>query len=365
MKFLATLLILLLAAAGLAAWLIYTPFGPAATSNPIYVDIAPGTGTQSIAAQLEHAGAIRSRYAFLILRTLKGRKLLAGEYRFDHPSPAAEVYARIARGDVYTIAVTIPEGYNIFDIADAVDKAGLVPHDKFLAAERADTNLVSDLSPNAPSLEGFLFPDTYRFPHHLTAEKILSTMVHRFRTVASQWDVNRSDPIGHMPGAPEWSNPLVIGSNGKIHAKPGSSQDVSKTYDLAQIVTLASLIEKEVSQDSERPMVAGVFVNRLAQHMPLATDPSIIYAVLLSNRWRGTIYASDLKFDSPYNTYIHAGLPPGPICNPGLAALKAALHPTATQDLYFVADGQGHSVFSATLQQHNQQVAAWRRATHR
>jgi UPF0755 protein len=274
MKFLATLLILLLAAAGLAAWLIYTPFGPAATSNPIYVDIAPGTGTQSIAAQLEHAGAIRARYAFLILRTLKGRKLLAGEYRFDHPSPAAEVYARIARGDVYTIAVTIPEGYNIFDIADAVDKAGLVPHDKFLAAERADTNLVSDLSPNAPSLEGFLFPDTYRFPHHVTAEKILSTMVHRFRTVASQWDVNRSDPIGHMPGAPEWSNPLVIGSNGKIHAKPGSSQDVSKTYDLAQIVTLASLIEKEVSQDSERPMVAGVFVNRLAQHMPLATDPA-------------------------------------------------------------------------------------------
>lgn len=335
MKFLATLLILLLAAAGLAAWLIYTPFGPAATSNPIYVDIAPGTGTQSIAAQLEHAGAIRSRYAFLILRTLKGRKLLAGEYRFDHPSPAAEVYARIARGDVYTIAVTIPEGYNIFDIADAVDKAGLVPHDKFLAAERADTNLVSDLSPNAPSLEGFLFPDTYRFPHYVTPEKILSNMVARFRKVAMQ--VGLFNQPADIAG-------LVLNPDQKL--------------------TLASLVEKEVSQDSERPMVAGVFVNRLAQHMPLATDPSIIYAVLLSNRWRGTIYASDLKFDSPYNTYIHAGLPPGPICNPGLAALKAALHPTATQDLYFVADGQGHSVFSATLQQHNQQVAAWRRATH-
>jgi UPF0755 protein len=332
MRFLAALLIILLLAAGLGAWLVYTPFGPAANANPIYVDIAPGMGSQSIAARLQNGGAIRSRYAFLILRALKGRKLLAGEYRFDHPAPATEVYSRIARGDVYTIAVTIPEGYNIFDIADAVDKAGLVPHDKFLAAERSDTNLISDLSPSAASLEGFLFPDTYRFPHHITPEKILSTMVGRFRKQTSQ---------------------LVTASN----LEP-------RTLNLSQIVTLASLVEKEVSQDSERPMVAGVFLNRLHQNMPLATDPSIIYAALLSNRWRGTIYASDLKFESPYNTYLHTGLPPGPVCNPGMAALKAAFAPAPTNNLYFVADGQGHSAFSATLQQHNQQVAAWRRATH-
>jgi len=332
MKFLGFVLLLAFLAAGLAAWLIYTPFGPAANSNPIYVDIAPGMGSQSIATQLQNAGAIRSRYAFLMLRAVKGRKLLAGEYRFDHPAPTTEVYGRIARGDVYTIAVTIPEGYNIFDIADAVDQAGLVPHNQFLAAERADTNLISDLSPKAASLEGFLFPDTYRFPHHITAEKILSTMIARFRKQTSQ---------------------LVTASN----LEP-------RTLSLSQIVTLASLVEKEVNHDSERPMVAGVFENRLAQKMPLATDPSIIYAALLAGRWRGTIYASDLKLDSPYNTYIHTGLPPGPICNPGLAALKAALNPVSTQNLYFVADGQGHSVFSATLQQHNQQVAAWRRATH-
>jgi UPF0755 protein len=338
MKFLAFLLLLALAAAGLAAWLIYAPFGPAANTAPIYVDIAPGTGTQSIGAQLQNAGAIRSRYAFFILRALKGRKLLAGEYRFAHPAPATEVYSRIARGDVYTIAVTIPEGYNIFDIAEAVDKAGLVQHDQFLAAERADTFLLDDfqLDPHPLSLEGFLFPDTYRFPHHVTAEKILSTMVTRFR---------RATALGLVTDDP-------------------SARSRLKPDHILQTVTLASLIEKEVSQDAERPMVAGVFENRLAQNMPLATDPSIIYADLLNNRWRGTIYASDLKFESPYNTYLHTGLPPGPICNPGMAALKAALAPAPTNNLYFVADGQGHSAFSATLQQHNQQVAAWRRATH-
>jgi UPF0755 protein len=320
LKFLAALLLALLAAAGLAAWLVRAPFGPG-NANPIYVDIAPGSGTQSMAAQLQNAGAIRSRYAFFILRALKGGVLKAGEYRFDHPAAATEVYARIVRGDVYTIALTIPEGYNIFDIADAVDKAGFVPRDQFLAAERADTALIADLAPGAPSLEGYLFPDTYRFPHHVTAEKILSTMVHRFRAVAAH---------------------------------------IGLDNDVARDVTLASLIEKEVSQDSERPMVAGVFVNRLAKNMPLATDPTIIYAALLNDRWRGTIYASDLKFDSPYNTYIHPGLPPGPICNPGLAALKAALNPAHTDYLYFVADGQGHSVFSATLQQHNQHVQVFR-----
>lgn len=332
MKFLAILLILALAAAGFAAWLVYAPFGPAAGGTLIYVDIAPGSGTQSMATQLESAGVIRSRYGFLILRALKDGKLKAGEYRFDHPAPATEVYARIVRGDVYTIAVTIPEGYNIFDIADAVDKAGLVPHDKFLAAERADTALISDLSPNAASLEGYLFPDTYRFPHHVTPEKILSTMVTRFRKVAGQVGLSRQQT--------DIAGPVL---------SP------------VQKLILASLVEKEVSQDSERPMVAGVFVNRLSRGMPLATDPTIIYAALLNNRWRGTIYASDLKFDSPYNTYLHAGLPPGPICNPGMAALKAALAPAHTDYLYFVADGQGHSVFSATLAQHNQRVQVFRR----
>ena len=331
LKYFASLLLLALVAAALAAYAVYAPFGPpagASGANTTYVDIAPGTGTMAIAAQLQHAGIIRSRFAFDLLRAVKGGKLLAGEYRFDHPAPATQVYARILRGDVYTVPLTIPEGYNIFDIAQAVQSADLGSRDAFLAAERADTFLISDLSPNAPSLEGYLFPDTYRFSRHTTPAEMLGAMVKRFRQVSAQ--------LGLTPAS--------------------SAEPVANT------VILASIVEKEVSQDSERPLVAGVFLNRLAQGMPLATDPSVIYAALLQGRYRGAIYASDLQFDSPYNTYRNAGLPPGPICNPGIAALKAAIAPAHTDFLYFVADAQGHSRFSATLKEHAQQVQSYRRA---
>ncbi|MGD0797642.1 MAG: endolytic transglycosylase MltG [Acidobacteriaceae bacterium] len=330
MKLFTTLFLILLVVAALAAYAVYAPIGPpvgTSDDNATYVDIAPGTGTQTIAAQLERAGAIRSRYAFDLLRLVKDGKLLAGEYRFNHPAPAPEVYARMVRGDVYTRSLTIPEGYNIFDIAHATEGAGFGPADTFLAAERSQTALIADLAPNAPSLEGYLFPDTYRFSRHATPGVILAAMVHRFRQVGAQ--------LGLDPTT------------------------------AAQTVTLASLVEKEVSQDAERPLVAGVFVNRLAQDIPLATDPSVIYAALLEGRYRGTIYASDLQFDSPWNTYRHAGLPPGPICNPGVAALKAALAPAQTGFLYFVADADGHSQFSSTLKEHAQQVENYRRALHR
>lgn len=338
MKFFAFPLLLALLCAAFAAYLVYAPIGPpAGTSDDaaIYVDIAPGTGTRTIAAQLQRAGVLRSRYAFLVLRALKGGKLIAGEYRFNHPAPATEVYSRIARGDVYFIPLTIPEGYNLFDIANAVAAAHLASHDDFLAAERSQTALIADLSPHAPSLEGYLFPDTYRFPRHVTSNDILTAMVHRFRQVAAQIGLNdQPASIAGLALAP------------------------------AQRVTLASLIEKEVSQDSERPLVAGVFENRLAHHMPLQTDPSVIYAALLDRDYRGTIYASDLANPSPYNTYRNPGLPPGPICNPGLAALKAAISPAQTDYLYFVADAQGHTQFSTSLQDHARQVQSYRRATH-
>ena len=304
------------------------PVGPAA-GNPasaLFVDISPGTSATAIAAQLEGAGVIRSRYAFDLLRFVRRGRLVAGEYRFDHPAPATEVYARLHRGDVYFVTLTIPEGYNIFDIAQAVASAGLGDHDGFLAAEQSQTALISDLSPNASSLEGFLFPDTYKFTRHSTPIQILTAMVHRFRKVSAQ---------------------LKLASSG------GS---------VADTVTLASLVEKEVAQPSERPLVAGVFLNRLSHGIPLATDPSVIYAALLEHRYRGTIYASDLHADSPYNTYRHTGLPPGPICNPGVAALKAAISPAHTDFLYFVADAQGHSRFSATLKEHAEQVQQYRRA---
>jgi UPF0755 protein len=322
-------LLLALAVAAIAGYTFYAPIGPPAGTpddTSAYVDIAPGTSTRAIAAKLESAKVIRSRYAFDLLREIKGGKLIAGEYRFNHPAPLSEVYARIVRGDVYTLAVTIPEGYNLFDIAQAVESAGLGPRDAFLAAARTQTALIADFSPNATSLEGYLFPDTYRFPRTATPAQILAAMVHRFRQAAAQLN---------------------------LAAGP----------DTARTVILASLIEKEVNQDDERPLVAGVFLNRLDRNMPLATDPSVIYAALLEGRYRGAIYASDLQSDSSYNTYRHTGLPPGPISNPGLAALHAALAPAHTDYLYFVADAAGHSRFSATLQQHAQQVQQYRQAT--
>jgi UPF0755 protein len=308
--------------------LLYLPYGP---HTETFVNIAPGTSAVEIGAQLQRSGIIRSRYGFDLTRAWKGGTLKAGEYRFDHPAALKDVYARIARGDVYTRAVTIPEGFNIFDIAQAVENAGLGSKEAFLAAEQEHTELIANLNPHAASLEGYLFPDTYRFSRHATPEQMLSTMVHRFRQVAAQ-----------------------------VHLEDGSS--AGDGADLAHLVTLASLVEKEVSHDTERSLVAGVFVNRLAQRIPLATDPTVIYAALLENRYRGTIYASDLKADSAYNTYLHAGLPPGPICNPGIAALRAALSPAKTDYLYFVSDDQGHSRFSASLKEHSAQVQQYRQA---
>lgn len=324
MKFLLTLFLLILLAAGAAYWFVYTPFGP---SNETFVEIAPHTGTQAMASQLQGSGIIRNRHAFELLRLVRGGTLKAGEYRFDHAAPMTEVYNRLVQGDIFTHALTIPEGYNIFDIAQAVQDAGLGQRDEFLQAERQHTELIAEWTTSAShppdSLEGYLFPDTYHFARHTSAVHILATMVRRFRQAAQQLNLQGN---------------------------------ISRT------VILASLVEKEVSQDAERPLVAGVFENRLEKSIPLATDPTVIYAAMLENRWRGTIHVSDLQSNSAYNTYRHAGLPPGPICNPGMAAFRAVLSPAQTDYLYFVSDAAGHSRFSATLKEHNQNVQAYRKA---
>jgi UPF0755 protein len=329
----------LIAAAAGAAWLIFLPAGP---ENETFVDIAPGSTSSQIAAQLEQAGVLRSRYAFTLLKLAKlgrrGSSLKAGEYRFDHAAPATEVYTRIARGDVFTLPVTIPEGSNRFDVAERMAKAGYlnVTKDNFLAATVAEAPLIADLDPQAKSLEGYLFPDTYRFPRKATPTQIIATMVRRFRTEAAQ--IGLTSEAGH--------------EGRSIH----------------DIVTLASLVERETAVNTERPLVASVLTNRLAQKMPLMTDPAIIYGLEVTGQWRGAIYQSDLsdpKHDTPYNTYRHAGLPPGPIANPGLPSLHAALRPAASNFLYFVAAGtdpQGKSRFAATLEEHNQNVASYRQA---
>ncbi len=316
------LLLLLLLLLGVGAYFLFTPTGPHLET---FVEIAPGTSSQGMGRLLESRGIIRSRYAFEAVRLLKHGTLKAGEYRFDHPANVFQVYDRLRRGDVYYRIVMVPEGYNLFDIATAVEAAQLATRDGFLLAARKDTALIADLDPKATSLEGYLYPDSYRFQRSDTPMTILRTMVKRFRQEATQ-----------------------IGLTGDMH----------------RTVTMASLVEKETPVAADRPLVASVMENRLRDNMPLMTDPTVIYAAMLDNRFRGTIYQSDLQNDSAYNTYRHAGLPPGPICSPGAASLKAALHPAVTDYLYFVADpsASGHSRFSKTLEEHQHNVAAYRQA---
>jgi UPF0755 protein len=319
----AVFLILICAAIGGAAFVMLTPYGP---QKETFVEILPGSSTLRIARQLQEAGIVRSQYAFYAERWLQHGILKAGDYRFDHPVVVREVYERIRRGDTYTVAVTIPEGSNMFDIAARLEQAGFGPASAFLNVARQESGLVSDIDPQAKSLEGYLFPDTYKLGPKEQYPQIAATMVKRFRQAAQQ-----------------------IGLKNDVHIT----------------VILASLVERETAVEGERPLVASVFVNRLDKQMPLMTDPSVIYGLQLQHAWRGTIYASDLQRDTPYNTYLHPGLPPGPIANPGIKSLRAAMQPAQTDYLYFVAAGQnpqGKSLFAATLEEHNRNVAEYRGA---
>lgn len=315
------ILVALILVAGFLAYGLFLPAGP---DSQQLVQLKPGSSARRIAADLQHAGIVRSQYAFLLWHYVSGDKSLkAGEYSFDHPATVREVHARIARGDIYFHTVVVPEGFNMFDIASAIEAAGLGQRDDFLQVARSQLSLIHDLDPKAPSLEGYLFPDTYHFTRTQSLHDIAAAMVHRFRQA---------------------SHELGLGD------------------DLHKTVTMASIVEKETAVPDERPLVAGIFYNRLAKNMTLDTDPSVIYAALLNNRYRGTIYRSDIHFDSPYNTYRSAGLPPGPICNPGKASLMAAMHPASSDYFYFVSDDHGHHRFARTLQQHIANVSAYRRA---
>ncbi|MBL8176083.1 MAG: endolytic transglycosylase MltG [Bryobacterales bacterium] len=290
----------------------------------VILDIPRGAGTRQIARQLAEAGVVRSQWHFLAARALQpSRALQAGEYQFLKPATAFEVYARIARGDIFYFEVTFPEGSNLFDMAHILESKGILPGAQFIDAAR-DPSLIKDLVPEAPSLEGYLFPATYRLTRHTTARQLTRDMTMRFRRA---WkELNPTAPV-HFT------------------------------------VTLASLVEKETAVGGERPLVASVFHNRLVKGMKLDCDPTTIYAALLERRYRGTIYRSDLDSRNPYNTYQHAGLPPGPIANPGMKSLAAALRPARTAHLYFVArpDGSGGHVFSSAIDAHNKAVAEYRR----
>ncbi len=325
-----------LAAGGWLFWGLKQPVTPAAQT---FVLLHPGYSTRRIATELQSAGVIRSADAFVFWHYLhRKRSLKAGEYLFDKTATAMEVHRRLVRGDVYFHTVVIPEGYNMFDIAQAVQAAGLGSSDDFLKAATSNTALVADFAPQAKTLEGFLFPDTYEFTRMQTMDEMVAAMVKQFRQVAHE--------IGLSSGAQ-----LV---NAETNGQPAT--------DVQQVVTLASIIEKETAAPEERPLVASVYYNRLAQRTALQADPSVIYAELLQGSYTGALHHADMQFNSNYNTYTNRGLPPGPIANPGKTSLEAAMHPASTDYLYFVSNGNGHHRFAHSLEEHNRNVAAYRRA---
>jgi UPF0755 protein len=341
----------LFAVAGWVAWEILTTVQP---SGQVFVLLRPGYSTRRIATELKSAGVIRSSEAFVLWHYFRRHgSLKAGEYLFEKSANIIDIQKRLQRGDVYFHTVVVPEGFTMFDIAHAIEAAGLGSAEEFLKVAQSDTALVADLSPKAHSLEGFLFPDTYEFTRMMNMQDMVAAMVKQFRQVARQIGlIQTPDAV------------LAQAGMGLINVKVSGSApdpDASPT-DLERTVTMASIVEKETAVAEERPLVASVYYNRLAKKVALDADPSIIYAELLAGTYTGALHHADMQFNSPYNTYRHAGLPPGPIGNPGKSALEAAMHPAQSDYLYFVADAQGHHRFARTIEEHNKNVAAYRRA---
>lgn len=294
-----------------------------------FVDIPQGSGPASIGRRLVDAGVIRDRlgFRFEIVRSGLGRRLQAGEYRFDRPMTIKEVVEKIARGDVYLIPITFREGLTVREMAQLFASKGLGKADEFVALA-SDAQLIHGLDPVAKDLEGYLFPDTYAMTRHATATQLVPRMVAGFEKALTPEIRSAAEAQG---------------------------------LNVRQLVTLASIVEKETGRPEERPLVAAVYSNRLKIGMALQCDPTIIYALQRANRYDGNLTRENMQFDSPYNTYRYRGLPPGPIANPGRASLEAAAHPANVPYLYFVARGDGSHAFATTLDEHNQNVDEYQR----
>jgi UPF0755 protein len=336
------------AAGGWFAWAVLTPAEP---SGPTFVLLHPGYSTRRIAAELKEAGIIRSEEAFVLWHYVhRTRSLKAGEYLFDKPSNIIDIQKRLRRGDIYFRTVVVPEGFTMFDIARAIEAAGLGPAGDFLKVAQSDTALIADMAPGARSLEGYLFPDTYEFSRMMTMQDMAAAMVKQFRQVAHQ--IGLISDVAYLRRA-------------KLHVAAQITTDTPQEAgpnDVERTVIMASIVEKETAVAEERPLVASVYYNRLSKRIALDADPSIIYAELLAGTYQGALHHADMQFNSPYNTYRNAGLPPGPIGNPGRSALEAAMHPAQSDFYYFVADAQGHHRFARTMEEHNKNVAAYRKA---
>jgi UPF0755 protein len=326
-KKLTALFLLLVLLAGAAAYVLVqranAPFRryPGAEQ---FVDIPPGIGTGAIGRRLIAAGVVSDELTFRValLQSGRARRLQAGEYRFDHPLSAFDVIEKIARGDVDVVPLTFPEGLTIAEMSRVFEASGLGSASSFAEAAK-DASLIRDLDPAAGDLEGYLFPDTYALSRRADAARVVHAMVDRFEQVLSE----------ELRSAAQ-----------------------ARGLSIRQLVTLASIVEKETARPDERPLVAAVYANRLVIGMGLQCDPTVIYALQRAGRFDGNLRHDDLMFDSPYNTYRHAGLPPGPIAAPGKESLGAAAHPAITDSLYFVSRNDGSHEFARTLEEHNRNV---------
>jgi UPF0755 protein len=319
------ILVLVVCAAG-AAW-FYTgvdrPYKGYSESEQ-FVEIPQGSGSATIAKRLADAGVVQDVNTFRLALWVTGqsRRLQAGEYRFDRPMSARQVAEKIGRGEVYVHPITFREGLTIKQMAEWYEAKGFGAAKDFLAAAK-HAELVQSIDPAAKDLEGYLFPDTYALPRHATADQLVARMVASFMKALTPDLIEKA------------------AANGQ---------------DVRQLVTLASIVEKETGKAEERPMVAAVYANRLRIGMGLQCDPTVIYALERVGRFNGNLTREDLQFDSPYNTYRYAGLPPGPIASPGRASLEAAASPAPVPYLYFVSRNDGSHAFASTLEEHNRNV---------
>lgn len=325
------LLVLLLAvvAAGAAWWFYNRMLTPhrGFSGSEVFVELPAGTSVAGMGERLSQAGVISDALTFQVAARLSGneRRLQAGEYRFAEPATTFDVIDRLARGDVFAVPVTFREGLTIREMAQVFEGSGLGTAEQFVAsAGRGE--LVRSLDPRATDLEGYLFPSTYTLARRDGADALVNVMVASFERAFDPELRALADAAG-------------------MNAR--------------EVVTLASVVERETGLAEERPIVAAVFVNRLRIGMPLQTDPTVIYALMRSGRWNGNITRNDLLMDHPYNTYRNRGLPPGPIAAPGRASIDAVLKPAAVPYLYFVSRNDGSHVFATTLDEHNRNVAEW------
>ncbi len=325
-RFIRWTLVLAVLAAAAAAWLaigLSRPYKGYSGSEQ-FVDIPQGAAPASIGRRLVEAGVVRNTLSFRLelLRSGKGRRLQAGEYRFAEAATPAQVVAKLARGEVYLLPITFREGLTLRQMSELYAAKGLGTADDFMAAAR-NRQLAAPFDPAATDLEGYLFPDTYALSRRATAAELVRRMVAGFEKALT----------------PELR-----------------AQAAARGLDVRGLVTLASIVEKETGKAEERPMVAAVYANRLRIGMGLQCDPTVIYALERAGRYDGNLTREDLRFDSPYNTYRYAGLPPGPIASPGRASLEAAANPADVPYIYFVSRNDGTHAFSSTLEEHNHNV---------